>query len=1212
MRQMSSSRLIMVSLLVIGHLICVTPVAWADTPGLWKPTGSMATSRRHSACTSLPDGRILVVGGTDTTGVDGAASIFYATAEIYDPATGTWTATGSLTTGGRALHNATTLWNGTVLVTGGWNGSAALSSAEIYNPVTGTFSATTGPMTTARADHRQTTLYDGRILITGGFNSSGLSIASAEIYDPVTKTFSATKGGAMSAARSAHRTSTVGDGKVLITGGFGPSGAALATAELFDPVTEDFTGAGSLHHARARHAHSVLPTGEVLVSGGHSGIGVLSSTEIYNPDTNTFTVGAYLNEARQTHGSQLLPNGLVLISGGNSSTSGDWDVQTNFLSSTELYDPVAGSFTTADGAINATCNRCGFLLWTGKFLAAGGGTNEAELYNPLMPGTAETWEATGSMAAPRTSYLYNLLDDGRFLIIGGLDSAGTPLASAELYDYATGTFTSTGSMSTPRQQHRSVLLYTGKVLVTGGRPDATASPNVLNSAELYDPVSGTFAPTGNMLRYRRLHRSTPLPDGRILITGGLGGQTSADNGLPTLAEIYDPATGEFTATATPLNTGRRSHQVILLYTGKVLIAGGYGAGSVLLNSAELYDPATGTFTPTGNMNTARSPFLNRLPDGRILVTAGADGTPIQSLEIYDPADGTFTPAGNGLVARGADRVIRLDSGKTMLIGGRTTTDPASVTSSAELYNHVTETYSATGSLITGRQDFGHASLPNGRILVAGGVAANGAVLSSAELYTPLIGDEVDTTITSGPDALTNSSGATFNFTATAPGSTFTCSLDSSTFVSCTSPRNYGSLADGSHRFQVHATDSFGNTDPTPATYDWTVDATPPDTVIDTKPSNPASLPDADFTFHSTETGSTFECQLDGGGYSACTSPKQYTGLTTGDHTFNVRATDRTSNTDPTPASYAWTIALPAKVTLFAPNGGETIPSSSTYEIRWGAPPEATTFKLFYSLDNGTTWKSINTGAPLTGSSYLWQVPKTGRNKTTCRIKVTGYNGSKVVGADTSNKPFTIEVIKVLSPNGGEFFQAGGPWTIQWRASSEADHFDLTFSMDNGLTWKAIEGGKGVTGTEFITTLLPPDSGNKTTCRVKVTAFDSTNKNVGNDLSDKPFTAEVIRLTEPNGGGLPLISGEPATITWTTYDTAQPITKVLLSYSLDGGLTWVKITTPPGFTGNPGFFDWTVPKVTKANKKCKVKVVLKDATSVTRGSDLSDNYFTISP
>lgn len=169
MRRISCSSLIMVGLLVVGLLTWVTPAASVDTPGIWKLTGSMATSRRLGQDYTLPDGRILVVGGTNTTGADGTASTFYATAEIYDPATGTWSATGSLTTG-RVLHTASYLTGGKILIAGGWNGSAALSSAEIYDPATGSFSPT-GSMTTARAYHRSWVLFDGRVLITGGFDS---------------------------------------------------------------------------------------------------------------------------------------------------------------------------------------------------------------------------------------------------------------------------------------------------------------------------------------------------------------------------------------------------------------------------------------------------------------------------------------------------------------------------------------------------------------------------------------------------------------------------------------------------------------------------------------------------------------------------------------------------------------------------------------------------------------------------------------------------------------------------------------------------------------------------------------------------------------------------------------------------------------------------------------------------------------------------------
>ena len=173
MKRVSFSSLVMVSLLVTELLIWAIPAASQDTPGVWKLAGSMSTDRRFGGDARLRDGRILAVGGTNTTGVDGTASVFYATAEIYDPVTATWTAANGLTTGGRALFSGAGLPKWKILLTGGWNGSAALSSADVYDPDTEFFSAT-GYMNIARMEHRSTMLFDGRVLITGGFNSAGI------------------------------------------------------------------------------------------------------------------------------------------------------------------------------------------------------------------------------------------------------------------------------------------------------------------------------------------------------------------------------------------------------------------------------------------------------------------------------------------------------------------------------------------------------------------------------------------------------------------------------------------------------------------------------------------------------------------------------------------------------------------------------------------------------------------------------------------------------------------------------------------------------------------------------------------------------------------------------------------------------------------------------------------------------------------------------
>ncbi len=969
----------------------------ADAPGVWKLTGNMATSRRQAQREQLRDGRILVVGGTNTTGIDGSASLFYDSAEIYDPASGMWIAAASLTTGGRALHTSTKLPDGRILVAGGWNGSAALSSAEIYDPATGTWTPT-GSLVTARAGHRDQILFDGRVLITGGFSSPGTPLASAEIFNPATGTFTATAG-PMATARSGHRMNVVGGGKILITGGFGISGVALASSELFDPATGTFSLAASLAHARGHHFATELPTGEVLVSGGNDGSAVLNSTELYNADTDTFTAAATLNQARQGHSSRLLPNGLVLISGGNNNPSTDWDIQTDFLSSAELYDRATNTFTPTGSSNNAESGSgTAIVLWTGKLLVAGGGTNQAELYDPEMPGTSETWVAAGNLPAARTSHQETLLDDGRVLMTGGLpDSTGTstPLKSAVLYDYFTGDFTAAGDMTIERQQHRDVLLYTGKVLVTGGRP--LASSNVLKSAELYDPVTNTFTATGNMVANRRLHRATALRNGKVLITGGLG-----NSGVfLSTAELYNPATGTFTQTTSGMATGRRSHQATLLYTGKVLVAGGFMSSTAVTATAELYDPATNTFTATGSMITARtSPTLTHLPNGKVLVQGGSDatGTPIQSVEIYDPATGTFTVASAAPVARDGNRVTRLDNGMPISVGGQTTATSSSVVNTADLYNHITGTFSATGSLITGRQDFSLTSLPNGRILVAGGIDAAGTALTSAELYTPLIGDLVETTITSGPAELTNSTSATFSFTADPAGGSFTCSLDGSAFDACTSPKDYSSLANGSHNFQVHATDALGNTDPTPANYNWTVDTTPPDTNIITHPATLTNGTSATFEFTATE-AATFECDLDGGGFSACTSPKSFSGLADGAHTFQVRATDGAGNTDATPANFTWTV--------------DTTPPDTIVDNGPASPTELTSADfVFHSTEAGSGFQCQLDGGGFSACTSPKNYAALSLGAHSFDVKATDPAGN----TDGSAASFSWTVVDLTPPN----------------------------------------------------------------------------------------------------------------------------------------------------------------------------------------------------
>ena len=205
------------------------------------------------------------------------------------------------------------------------------------------------------------------------------------------------------------------------------------------------------------------------------------------------------------------------------------------------------------------------------------------------------------------------------------------LASAELYDPATGTFSPTGSMTAARSGHTATLLSNGRILIAGGG----SSKSDFAWAELYDSATGTFSPTGSMTAARFGHTATLLSDGRVLIAGG-GGHFSYTS-YTNSAELYDPASGTFSPTGT-MTRARSGHTATLLSGGRVLITAGW-RGSYL-GSSELFDPATGTFGPTGTMATAReSHTATLLTDGRVLIAGGSVagvGPATASAELYQP------------------------------------------------------------------------------------------------------------------------------------------------------------------------------------------------------------------------------------------------------------------------------------------------------------------------------------------------------------------------------------------------------------------------------------------------------------------------------------------------------------------------------------------------------------------------------------------------
>jgi hypothetical protein len=357
-------------LLLPAGLLLVQPCA-ADSG--FTATGSLATARLYHSATLLPNGKVLVAGG-----IDSSLNNIVVSAELYDPASGTWTGTGDMYHGGLAAHTAILLPNGKVLAAGGGLYSISFQTsdhAELYEPASGTW-AQTGPITQF-FDRSTTLLPNGNVLLAGGdIGKDSNGVASAELYDPASETSTPT--GSLGTARSHHPATLLPNGKVLVTGGYDSSGNLTTSAELYDPASGTWTATDSLNAARLGHTATLLANGKVLVVGGRNSSGGLASAELYDPASGAWTATGSLTTARVGHTATLLPTGKVLIAGGTNGGA---------LASAELYDPASGAWTATGSLTTARVGHTATLLSNGNVLFAGGVNDtgalaSAELYGP--------------------------------------------------------------------------------------------------------------------------------------------------------------------------------------------------------------------------------------------------------------------------------------------------------------------------------------------------------------------------------------------------------------------------------------------------------------------------------------------------------------------------------------------------------------------------------------------------------------------------------------------------------------------------------------------------------------------------------------------------------------------------------------------------------------------------------------------------------------
>jgi hypothetical protein len=846
--------------------------------------GNTNSPRFAHTATLLQNGQVLIAGGQTDPTPTGA----YNTAEVFDPTTWLFTPLSAIMTSVREGHTATLLNNGQVLISGGdVPGTGSLNTAEIYNPAANTFTAVTARMTAPRIFHSATLLNGGTVLITGGAtdaSNSSAPLSNAEIFYPTSQTFTAVPT-TMTSVREQQTVTLLNDGTMLESGGTDGTNI-FNTAELY--VTSRLTGLTSVAISPATPSVP-LGTQQLLVATGTFSNGstqVLSSALWSSSSASVLTMS---NDATDTGfatsvglGNATVTATAVGISGSTTITVPAPTLTSITLSPLSPTLPMGtsqqftatgvysdGSFrdltstaTWTSSASAATVSSAGLVAGvsqgTSTIQASSGSQSASTTVTVGAPvlvalaltpstatialGTTQQYQVVGTYTDGSTQNLTSAVNwssvpqnvapisaaglasstgqgtatitarSGRLNSVATLhvtsanlvsitlvpsatsipvnsqqqfeatghysdgsnqditttvtwSASGTGIASVSATGVAsalaggtstitatvgavTGTAalmvdTGTISLHTSRYQHSATLLNSGAVLIAGGIScPSSGSCTYLNSAEVYDPSVGTVAITGNMATAR----SAPavlLGNGKVFIAGGYSCDSSGNCASLGSAEIYDPAAGTFSS-AGNMTANRDSHTMTLLSSGQVLIAAGETCSSATsctaLSTAEIYDPVAHTFTATGSLHAARfNASAVALSSGQVLIAGGFNGTSYAARgELYDPIAGTFSNTATNLnTPRANATATLLNNSRVLIAGGSTCNSPGCPTSVAELYNG--GSFSSTNNMSVARWDQTATLLTNGQVLLAGGYdscASSCLSDTTTELFNP--------------------------------------------------------------------------------------------------------------------------------------------------------------------------------------------------------------------------------------------------------------------------------------------------------------------------------------------------------------------------------------------------------------------------------------------------------------------------------------------
>jgi hypothetical protein len=334
-------------------------------------------------------------------------------------------------------------------------------------------------------------------------------------------------------------------------------------------------------------------------------------------------------------------------------------------------------------------------LAIGKILFTGGYGYDVCITTEFYYPSTGKWTEGTYMKDCRWYHTSSVLKNGKVLVAGGYvaepehgKNVKDTVDGTELFDPATGGWTSTGNLNQQRYSHTASVLPNGKVLVVGG-----LDMDFLNSAELYNPSTGNWSITDSMHWKRIWHTATTLGNGKVLVTGG---SNDVESILKTV-ELYDPSTEKW-KNVNSMTYSRCGHTATVLTNGKVLVVGGLDSTGNALNSTELFDPSTETWTVTGNLINNRSEHTaSLLKNGKVLVAGGStsgdvisDSESLNTAEIYDPSTGMWTNTSSMHYTRTGHTASVLENGNVLVVGGNMDDETSAYT--PELYNSSTNTY----------------------------------------------------------------------------------------------------------------------------------------------------------------------------------------------------------------------------------------------------------------------------------------------------------------------------------------------------------------------------------------------------------------------------------------------------------------------------------------------------------------------------------------